>query len=507
MEQKKSGLPIIIITAAAVLIAAAAGIYIGMKPKTAPAEDITPQISAMMHKETADGIIPKAVADTAAFELIGDAEASFRSAKQNVKISWLDTAALTAGLEEDMQEILYEYVNNASRPRDVYDENGKFLDEITKTSYDVAINNRLLTPERYTVTEDICLELKYSDGGWHIENPNVLEKIITPCADVRPELDNIRKNLQYIEFHYRLDDWTSPAPKPNQACFGETDDPSVVSALLKTPAAQKLMNGQQTDWREDKEFLPDTKIYYYLDDTILAIVWKECEHGAVGTFSEVFIADATQLRRKIADDSFACGARYFPTELSRQVNAVVAVSGDFYDHPDRTYGVYAYDGKVMKSCLTDGQSCYFTDTGDMIFSYENQFADVAAAQRFLDENHVMFSLSFGPVILDNGVDVTPYGYPLGEVLDTYARCCIGQLGKLHYLAMTINCQSPDYYVYVTLRQAADSMIAHGCKQAYTIDGGQTGSIIINNQLINPVQFGVEREMSDIFYFATAIPED
>ncbi len=118
----------------------------------------------------------------------------------------------------------------------------------------------------------------------------------------------------------------------------------------------------------------------------------------------------------------------------------------------------------------------------------------------------MFSLSFGPVMVEKGVDVTPYDYPLGEVRDTYARCAIGQLGKLHYLAMTINCQSPDYYVYVTLRQAADSMIAHGCYNAYTLDGGQAGSIIIGNELINPVQFGVERRMSDIFYFATAIPK-
>ena len=99
-----------------------------------------------------------------------------------------------------------------------------------------------------------------------------------------------------------------------------------------------------------------------------------------------------------------------------------------------------------------------------------------------------------------------YSYALGEVLDTYARCAIGQLGKLHYLSMTINCESPDHYVYVTLRQAADSMIAHGCVNAYTLDGGQTGSILIGGQLINPVQFGVERLVSDIFYFATAIPD-
>ena len=138
---------------------------------------------------------------------------------------------------------------------------------------------------------------------------------------------------------------------------------------------------------------------------------------------------------------------------------------------------------------------------------EDQFETEAEAQAYLDENNIMFSLSFGPVMVENGVDVTPYDYPLGEIRDTYARCAIGQLGKLHYLAMTINCQSPDYYVYVTLRQAADSMIAHGCYNAYTLDGGQTGSIIIGNELINPVQFGVERRMSDIFYFATAIPEN
>jgi len=118
----------------------------------------------------------------------------------------------------------------------------------------------------------------------------------------------------------------------------------------------------------------------------------------------------------------------------------------------------------------------------------------------------MFSLSFGPVLVDNGVDVTPFDYPIGEIRDSYARCAVGQLGKLHYLNMTINCLSPDYYVYVTLRQAADSMIEHGCLNAYTLDGGQTGSIVLGGELINPVQFGYERAQSDCFYFATAIPD-
>jgi len=142
----------------------------------------------------------------------------------------------------------------------------------------------------------------------------------------------------------------------------------------------------------------------------------------------------------------------------------------------------------------------------MLFCYENQFASEEEAQAYIDENKVMFSLSFGPVLVDNGVDVTPFDYPIGEIRDTYARCAVGQLGERHYLNMTINCLSPDYYVYVTLRQAADSMIEHGCLNAYTLDGGQTGSIVLGGELINPVQFGYERAQSDCFYFATAIPD-
>ena len=49
------------------------------------------------------------------------------------------------------------------------------------------------------------------------------------------------------------------------------------------------------------------------------------------------------------------------------------------------------------------------------------------------------------------------------------------------------------------------MIAHNCYNAYTLDGGQTASILIGGELINPVQFGEERPVSDIYYFATAVP--
>ena len=46
----------------------------------------------------------------------------------------------------------------------------------------------------------------------------------------------------------------------------------------------------------------------------------------------------------------------------------------------------------------------------------------------------------------------------------------------------------------------------GCKMAYALDGGQTAAIAMNDQLINRVVYGYQRKISDIIYFATAVPD-
>ena len=43
-------------------------------------------------------------------------------------------------------------------------------------------------------------------------------------------------------------------------------------------------------------------------------------------------------------------------------------------------------------------------------------------------------------------------------------------------------------------------------KAYNLDGGQTSEIVFQNEPVNHVDFGYERTVSDIIYFATAIPE-
>ena len=494
-------LPVILISAAAALLL--------LRPKTAPLPQLEKQLEACEalaaeNMTSCPPSVAKAGAEAFGTEIIGGIEQRYRKATAQVRITYLDAAALSENITPEIQAILAEYVDKARSPGEIYNEERSFRKDILEQAYNEALDRRLENVESYCRKAQFPLQLRYSGGDWLIDNQ---EDILDYSLGLRQMegFEQSTADMEYVEFHYRLPDWTSPGPEPDPACYGETDDPGEILRLLDTETARKLIKGQELDFSADCDFIPGSTIRYYMDETILSIVWQEVEHGALATFAEVFINDASQLRRKIADDSFGCQSYYYPTELARQSNAVLAVSGDFYDLPDRVYGLYAYNGQLMRSRLEAGQSCLFTDKGDMLFTYENQFASEAEAQAYLDENNVMFSLSFGPVIMEKGVDVTPYDYPLGEVLDTYARCAIAQLGELHYLAMTINVRSPDYFVYVTLRQAADSIIAHGAYNAYTLDGGQTGSIILGGELINPVQFGFERAQSDIFYFASAIP--
>ena len=58
----------------------------------------------------------------------------------------------------------------------------------------------------------------------------------------------------------------------------------------------------------------------------------------------------------------------------------------------------------------------------------------------------------------------------------------------------------------TISQFADRMIAFGCEKAYALDGGQTGTIVTNDKLMNHPDYGTQRTVSDIIYFATALPD-
>ena len=291
------------------------------------------------------------------------------------------------------------------------------------------------------------------------------------------------------------------APKPDPSGFGETQDPKELQWLLDEAA--DLLDGQTAYFSTETKILPGSKIQYYYDGTILSITWKEVQGNCVYTFSEVKIAHPSQFRRFLAGGEYGSEKQYITTEMAQSVNAVVASSGDFYRF--RKFGTSVYNGTVYRVHGKYADTCYIDENGDLRITHAGEIMDMDTAQKYVDENKVRFSLAFGPALVENGQRCEPGGYALGEVNDHYARAAICQMDSLHYLMATANGET-HYWKVPTIHEFAKAILETGCKTAYALDGGQTAAIAMNGKLINEVVYGYQRRISDIIYFATAVPD-
>ena len=127
------------------------------------------------------------------------------------------------------------------------------------------------------------------------------------------------------------------------------------------------------------------------------------------------------------------------------------------------------------------------------------------AESFIRDNDVLFSAAFGPILIKDGElqDLGTGKYKIGQGDEPYSRSAIGMTDELHYLLMTIN-----YGAGVTVSkipEAAQILYDKGCRDAYALDGGQTGELWMNGRILNNVDWNAERQVSDIFYFASALP--
>ncbi len=303
-----------------------------------------------------------------------------------------------------------------------------------------------------------------------------------------------------IEKVYRLAEDTVIAPEPDQSLFGTASSPAELESVIAS--AEKLLRGQGTVFGSHIELMNGSEVTYYLDETILAITWKQAIKGACYTFSEIKIADASQFRRYLADNTFGSPIQYAPSDMATTVNAVVGMSGDFYKF--RNMGSVVYQRQLYRFEGTQIDTCFIDTDGDLNFVRRGEHSDAAQTEAYIKENDILFSLAFGPVLVDGGVNVAPDSYPIGEIHDTYSRAAIAQMGELHYLLCTINYDGP-YVAASTVGQMAETLTDLGCAKAYTLDGGQTGTIIMNDTVINHVDYGYQRNISDIIYFATALP--
>ena len=323
-------------------------------------------------------------------------------------------------------------------------------------------------------------------------------------------------DLTHIRKIYKIGENDTVAPAPDAAKYGTVaiEDAAAVEDVIQRARDSGLLDGQEVIFDPGAEFYYDSNIQYYCDDTILVICWKELIDGNTCSCVEVKIADASQLRRKIADDSYGSSSQYFASTMAKQVNSVVAMNADFYQFRD--FGIVAYQrelyrfsddkytGKYSKYNCID--NCFVTAEGDFLFMHKGDVTTAEDVKQFMKDNNVIFTIAFGPILVEDGVVQTCDWYPAGEPTTGYSRAGIGIFDKLHYYYMSLN-HSPEKAARWTVDEFAQRMFDKGVNNAYGLDGGQTSEIVFQGQPYNYIDFGSERLVSDIIYFATAIPAE
>ena len=310
------------------------------------------------------------------------------------------------------------------------------------------------------------------------------------------------QGLTEIPLHYKLPESAVAGPTPDPMLYGAAADYGEFEGVIL--ANRSLLGEDELLLTPETRLLPGSVIRYYADETIFACVWQEPFTNGLGqsitaTFAEVKLADGSQLRRKLGDDRYGSSIQKFPTEFAAECNAVLAMNADFYRFQNT--GIHVYDRTVYAWDGESTDSCFFDSRGDLLFVPMGTLRSKEAVEEYVRRNDVRFGVSFGPIMIEDGKNVAPEYYWMGQSRDNYPRCALCQQGERHYAAAT-------FHVGASVQEATAWLLEKGVQRAYAMDGGQSAVIILGGELCNPMDqySGSQRTMSDILYFCTALPE-
>ena len=452
-----------------------------------------------------ENIYLDALKNSYSYEFTSGCECTDTTATRKVRFTCLDLNAPVPDIFDSLHEELAYMVENEKKS-DIYDDDENYRPAVLDKVYKDAATKVMSWSQKYYTTTDFEITMNYVNGEWKVLPNDKLKLALAGCVPTGISASNNIKSevlgeLTYIPKVYTIAENAVSGPAPNPEKYGVTENPEDILALIDE--YPRLVDGKEPFFNAESDFVKK-EIQYYADDTILVITWKERCQGHFCTFSEVYVADPSQFRRKFSADTFGSSIQKFASELSRESNAVVAMNGDFYRF--RGEGLTVYQRTLYRFNPYKLEVCHVDASGNLNFTYAGELKNAEETEQYVKNNDILFSLCFGPVLVDNyEPHISSDTYLLGQVTTRYSRSAISQRGACHYLLMTLNhgygCPT------ATISELRSIMMEKGVENSYTLDGGQTGEIIMQHKVLNQIDFDTERTVSDILYFATAIPED
>lgn len=118
-------------------------------------------------------LIWDAFTDSISYELVGDCYATDSGLAQDVEMTYMDIAAVTAQLRDRSQVLLEQRVERAEDTSEIYDENNDYREEfVMDVLYDAAV--QALKEDAQELTVELTLNLSYQNGQWWVVADNEL---------------------------------------------------------------------------------------------------------------------------------------------------------------------------------------------------------------------------------------------------------------------------------------------------------------------------------------------
>jgi len=246
----------------------------------------------------------------------------------------------------------------------------------------------------------------------------------------------------------------------------------------------------------------------YEDETIKVEMEEREVNGVIWHIAFVQIASPTQLRTGTAvPDKLTSTRTASVSGMAKNYNAVVAINGDNYiDNPQKTTFEYRMTQKIRSKTNKMKDMLLIDENADFHLVLASPKEEQSAAlQAIASEHTIVNAFTFGPALVVDGAEQeidSEYGYNPGG---KEPRAAIGQTGKLSYVMVIAEGRGESSGV--SQQELAHFMAELGCQQAFNLDGGNSAEMVFGDQILKGMPGGSERGLSDIIYFATAVPEE
>lgn len=218
--------------------------------------------------------------------------------------------------------------------------------------------------------------------------------------------------------------------------------------------------------------------------------------------ADVTLSDATVLRSAFANNQFGENITENTSAIAADNNALFAINGDYYGF--RSSGIVIRNGVIYRDSGARQGLAFYRD------GHVEVYDETATTAQQLVDAGVWNTLSFGPVLLENGeiqsgIDQVEVDTNVGNhsIQGDQPRTAIGVIDSNHLVFVVVDGRSSGYSKGVDMNELAQIMQDLGCQTAYNIDGGGSSTMYFNGALVNnPLGKGEERGTSDILYIGS-----